>query len=39
LDELVRKALEEAGNAVKPKTPEEQTAQQRVKEAFAKEGI
>lgn len=39
LDELVRKALDEAGNVVKPKTQEEQTARQRVQEAFGKEGI
>lgn len=38
LDELVRKALDEAGNTVKPKTPEEQTARKRVQEAFA-EGL
>jgi len=39
MDELVRKALEEAGQTVKPKTPEEQTARKRVQEAFEKEGI
>lgn len=39
LDELVRKALDEAGEAVRPKTQEEQTARQRVQEAFEREGI
>jgi hypothetical protein len=39
LDELVRKALDEAGNTVKPKTPEEQTARKRVEEALKKEGL
>jgi len=39
LDELVRKALDEAAVANKPKSPDEETARKRVKEAFAKEGL
>lgn len=39
LDELVRKALDEAAEANKPKSPDEETARQRVKEAFEKEGL
>ena len=38
LDELVKKALEEAGNTVKPKTAEEQTARKRVEKAMS-EGL
>jgi hypothetical protein len=39
LDELVRKALDEANNANKPQSPEEQTARKRVQEAFSKERL
>lgn len=39
LDELVRKALDEAAVANKPKSPDEETARKRVKEAFEKEGL
>jgi hypothetical protein len=39
LDELVRKALDEAAVANRPRSPDEETARKRVKEAFAKEGL
>ncbi len=38
LDDLVRKALEQAGSTVKPKTEQEKTAQKRVQEALS-EGL
>ncbi|MCX7786788.1 MAG: hypothetical protein N2442_03715 [Spirochaetes bacterium] len=39
LDEQIRKALDEAAVANKPRSPDEETARKRVKDAFAKEGL